>query len=84
MRPLNRLLKKAASAAVVDNALLNAISLADREQAAQWYEDFAAEVVGTRSDLARLYNLERTKFLRGQVPYIAGTAPDFAREIGMQ
>ncbi len=82
MIPLYQPLKKAATAAFVDNALLDAISLADREQAAQWYEDFATEVGGTRSDLAQLYNLERAKFLRGQVSRIAGTAPDFATEVG--
>ena len=83
MIPLYKPLKKAATDAFLDNTLLGAISLADREQAAQWHEDFAAEVVGTRSDLARLYNLERAKFLRGQVSRIVGTAPDFAREISM-
>ena len=84
MIPLHRPLKKAATDAFLDNTLLAAISLADREQAAQWYEDFAADAGGAYSELARLYNLERAKFLRGQVSHIAGTAPDFAREIGMR
>ena len=84
MIPLYRPLKKAATAAFVDNTLLGAISLADREQAAQWYEDFATEFVGAQSVLARLYNLERAKFLRGQVAHIAGAAPNFAKEIGMR
>ena len=84
MIPLHQPLKKAATDAFVDNTLLDAISLADREQAEQWYENFAEQAGGTYSDLARLYNLERAKFLRGQVSRIAGTAPDFAREIGMR
>jgi len=82
MRPLPTKLKDAAEDAFQDNALLAAISLRDREQAAQWYADCAARVVGTRAELARLYNLERAKFLRGQVSRIADTAPNFAREIG--
>lgn len=84
MIPLYRPLKKAATNAFTNNDLVDLMSAADREQAAQWYEDFAAEAGGSYSDLARLYNLERAKFLRGQVQRIASTAPDFAREIGMR
>ena len=84
MIPLHTSLKKAATDAFLDNTLLDAISLADREQAAWWYEDFPTKAGGIYSDLARLYNLERAKFLRGQVSRIAGTAPDFAREIGLR
>lgn len=36
----------------------------EREQAAQGYEQVAQQMVGTQAELARLYNLERAKFLR--------------------
>ena len=39
-------------------------------------------MVGTQAGLARLYNLERAKFLRGQVSHIAARALDFAAKIG--
>ena len=75
-------LKDAAEDAFHDNSLLSMISPQEREQAAQWYANRAAHLVGTQAELARLYNLERAKFLRGQVSRIADTAPNFAREIG--
>ena len=81
MAPLYGPLKKAAVLAFRDNALLSEMSPLEREQAAQWYENFAAETGGVLSDLARLYNLERAKFLRGEVNYIARDAPKFAEEI---
>ena len=74
-------LKDAAEDAFQENTLLSNLSPPEREQAAQWYEAVAARTVGIRSDLARLYNLERAKFLRGQVTRIAPDAPEFAREI---
>lgn len=82
MTPLSGVLKKAVEDAFHDNSLLALIVLADREQAAQWYEALAMQTVGRRADLARLYNLERGKFLRGEVARIARNAPDFAAEIG--
>lgn len=84
MAPLRKVLKKAATDAFLNNSLLGSISAADREEAARWYEACAAEVRGDYVELARLYNLERAKFLREQVSRIAGTAPDFAREVGMR
>ncbi len=39
-------------------------------------------MVGAQAGLARLYHLERARFLRGQVSQIAGRALDFAAEIG--
>ncbi len=84
MTPLPKRLKEAAEDAFHDNSLLSLISPQEREQAAQWYADRAMSFVGTRVDLARLYNLERAKFLRGQVSRIADTAPNFAREISQQ
>jgi len=82
MIPLPERLKMAAVAAFHNNSLLSAISPPEREQAAQWYEGVAAQTVGTRLALARLYNLERAKFLRGQIARIAHDAPKFAAEIG--
>ena len=82
MIPLPPKLKKAAEDAFRNNSLLSAISAQEREEAAQWYHDFAAEVKGTMPGLARLYNLERAKFLRGQVARIAYNAPTFANETG--
>ena len=82
MPPLPAALKSAVEEAFHDNSLLDALSLEEREQAAQWYEAFASQTVGIHAGLARLYNLERARFLRGQVPRIARSAPLFAAEIG--
>jgi hypothetical protein len=82
MIPLPKTLKDAAEDAFHNNALLAAISLQDREQAAQWYENVAAQTGGSLAKLAWLYNLERVKFLRGQVTRITRNAPTFADEIG--
>jgi hypothetical protein len=83
MMPLSEALRKAASKAVHDNSLLANMAPQERLEAAQWYEDFAAETVGTKSDLARLYNLERARFLRGQAARIAHSAPAFAEELAV-
>ena len=82
MKSLPAELKKAVKDAFHDNSLLALISPEDRERAAHWYDDVAEQTVGSRADLARIYNLERGKFLRGQVARIAQSAPDYAREIG--
>ncbi len=82
MTPLRAELKSLAQKAFHYNERLSEMTLEEREEVAQWYEDFAAEVVGTQSALARLYNLERAKFLRGQAGRIAFDAPKFAKEIG--
>ncbi len=82
MTPLPGVLKKAVEDAFHDNSLLGLIPSEDWEQAAQWYEAFAMQTGGSRADLARLYNLERAKFLRREVVRIARSAPDFAAEIG--
>ena len=75
-------LKNAATAAFRDNSRLREMSPEEREIAAQAYEQMAQTVVGTQASLARLYNLERAKFLRGQVYRIASRALDFGVEIG--
>jgi len=79
---LAKKLKDAATAAFRDNSRLAEMSPEEREQAAQGYEQMAQEMVGTQAELARLYNLERARFLRGQVSRIAGRARDFGAEIG--
>ena len=72
----------AATKAFLDNARLSEMSLEDRKEAARQYEKMADEMVGIRADLARMYNLERAKFLRGDVKRIANSAPNFAAETG--
>ena len=39
-------------------------------------------LVGIKVTLAHLYNLERARFLRGEVEQIASSAPEYAKEIG--
>ena len=84
MTPLPTALRRAVEDDFYDNSVLDLISSEDREQAAQWYAAIAAQTVGSRADLARLYNLERAKFLRRQVKRIARSAPEFALEIGCE
>ena len=79
---LDQDLKNAATATFRDNSRLTEMSPEERERAAQGYEQVAQERVGTQAGLARLYNLERAMFLRGQVSRIASKARDFADEIG--
>jgi len=79
---LPKRLKDLATAAFRDNSRLAEMSPEQREQAAQGYEQLARQMVGTQAGLARLYNLERAKFLRGQVSHIAARALDFAAKIG--
>jgi len=76
-------LKDAATAAFRNNSRLADIAIEDRELAARFYEQIAEQVTGTRAALARLYNLERAKFLRGEIDHIAPTAQKFAEEIGL-
>lgn len=71
-----------ATAAFRDNGRLVEMTLEDRELAVQGYEQMAKQMVGTEAGLAHLYNLERARFLRGQVSRIASKTRDFAAEIG--
>jgi hypothetical protein len=75
-------IKDAATAAFRDNARLARMSTEERALAARFYEQVAQQTVGTRAELARLYNLERARFLRGEVSRIAPTAHQFGQEIG--
>ncbi len=75
-------IKKAATDAFKDNGKRGDMSVADRELAARFYEGWAGQTTGRYAELARLYNLERARFLRGEVDRIAGTARAFADEIG--
>jgi hypothetical protein len=77
-------LKKAATEAFRDNKRLSGMSSGERELAAQFYELVAVQTVGDEADLARLYNQERARFLRGDVDRIAATAHRCAREKGME
>ncbi len=79
---LTKRLKDLATAAFRDNAKLSRMSVEDREASALEYEQQARNLVGIKVNLAHLYNLERAKFLRGEVDYIARSAPDYAEEIG--
>ena len=79
---LEERLKNAATAAFRDNSKLAEMSPVERELAAQGYEQVAQNMVGTKARLARLYNLERARFLRGQVSRIAPKARIFGSEIG--
>jgi hypothetical protein len=79
---LEEKLKNAATAAFRDNSKLAEMSPEERELAAQGYEQVAQNMLGTEARLARLYNLERAKFLRGQVSRIASKARLFGNEIG--
>lgn len=71
-----------ATAAFRDNTRLAEMSLEERETAAQAYEQIAAITTGKVAELARLFNLERAKFLRGQITRIVHRARDFGDEIG--
>ena len=75
-------LKDAVTAAFRDNSRIAGLSEEDRELAARAYEQVAEGMLGTEADLARIYNLERARFLRGEVSRIASKARDFAEEIG--
>jgi RHS repeat-associated protein len=77
-------IREAANAAFKDNSKLGLMSLADRETAAQAYERIAPLTKSSYPELTRLYNLERAKFLRGQVDHISNTARGFASEYGLQ
>jgi hypothetical protein len=78
----SKTLKDAATAAFRDNAKRAEMTPEEREEAAQWYVQIAEQTVGTHAELARLYNLERAKFLRGEVLRIAPTARQYGEEIG--
>ena len=79
---LEEKLKNAATAAFRDNSKLADMSSEERELAAQGYEQVARNMLGTEARLARLYNLERARFLRGQVSRIASKARLFGNDIG--
>ena len=75
-------LKIAATKAFHDNRKLSDMTLEERETAACFYERVATEAGGSQAGLARLYNLERARFLRGKVFRIAPDAVAFGAEIG--
>jgi len=79
---LTKRLKDLATAAFRDNTKLALISPEEREASAREYERQAEQTYNLKAGLERLYNLERAKFLRGEVDHIAISAPEFAKEIG--
>ena len=81
---ISRQIKDRATAAFIDNTQLKQMTPEERELAAQFYELVADHTVGTRAELAKLYNLERARFLRGEVDYIAPIALKFAEERGLK
>jgi hypothetical protein len=82
MRPkiLPQQLKSAVEKAFADPRKLAELSSEERELAARFYEEVAHSASGSKALLARLYNLERARFLRGEVKRIAATAVQFAKE----
>ncbi|HZO88269.1 MAG TPA: polymorphic toxin-type HINT domain-containing protein [Chthonomonadaceae bacterium] len=68
--------------AIRDNSKLALMSAEQRAVAARAYEAVAGRTVGTNAELARLYNLERARFFRGEVDSIPATAQEFGRKIG--
>ena len=54
-----------------------------RESASRAYERIADNLVGNEAEIARLYNLERAKFLRGEIDSIAENIPEFRKERGL-
>jgi hypothetical protein len=60
---------------------LGKLTTAEREQAANYYEELSKHVVGTLADAATTFNLERARYLRegGAIP--PGTLPQFINRI---
>ncbi len=81
MMDLQPELKESATKAFRENSRLVKMTLREREEAALWYDQIARRMVGTQATLARLYNIERAKFLRGEVSRIAATAVLFDAEM---
>ena len=84
MLPLvNAYVKQLATAAFSDNAKRSIMTSEEREEAAVFYDKVAEQVVGSQAILAARYNKERARFLRGETDHIAGSAREFAREMGL-
>jgi hypothetical protein len=73
-------IKNKATLAFRDNTLLVRMTDEEREIAAQFYESVPLQ--GKRLELARRYNIERARFLRGEVSRVAGSAILYGIEIG--
>ena len=78
-----RALRDLAEAAFDDAARLADMTPEQREAAARGYEAIAQIAGGGRAEVARLYNLERARFLRGEVERIPPNAYDFGIEKGL-
>ena len=75
-------IKIAATKAFHDNRRLADMPHQEREIAAAFFAQIALQVSGSQSELARLYNIERARFLRGEISRIAPDAVEFGLEIG--
>jgi hypothetical protein len=82
-RTLPKEVKDKAWAAFKNNDLLAQMTAEERELAARAYEGAAEMTAGPLADAARLYNLERARFLRGSVPRIARSLRAFMAERGI-
>ena len=81
---LPKALKDMATTAFKDNSKLNLMTKAERQQAAKGYEEIAGMITKERSgSFAKEYNLERARFLNGEVNSISGTAAGFAKDKGI-
>ena len=78
---LPRELKDLATAAFRDNRRRDQMTPEQREASAQAYEQISELTIGINADLARLYNLEHAKFLRGEIEQIEATARQFGERI---
>ena len=75
--------KDKATAAFGTNSKLAEMTMEERQAAASAYEQVAQLTRGSNQAPGRLYNLERAKFLRGEVDRIAPTLPAFKAERGL-
>ena len=76
-------LRNLAEAAFDNPAALNNMTAAEREAAAQGYTEISKVTGGSQAQLTALYNLERAKYLRGEIPTIQPNATLFGIEKGL-
>ena len=81
---LSKELMGKSSSAFTDNNLLSQMTMAEREAAAKGYEQIAELTKGRYKEIAGMYNLERAKFLRGEVSSVASKLEDFAKQFGLK
>jgi hypothetical protein len=84
LRDLPGEVKTLAVKAFRKNSLRDEMTIEQRLHAAEYYERVAQITTNSAAELGRLYNLERAKFLRGEIDHIPATADEFAKEIGLR